>query len=208
VPDGPVAVQGRVQPHDGVVETQLTGDEAVCSQYERRRPEFDGRAGYETLDRDLRARPFRVVDESGAVVVDPTDATPIPVGATGPHPLSNAVTNSFTGDPDGALAPVTAESPEALAAELTGRGESAVHVESALRPGEEVFVYGVAEDGRVDAGRGRFVLTDLSRAGLLGRLEAVAGFDVSSAVTFALFGAIAVAILLVLLALVGIFLFF
>lgn len=213
---GLTAVRGTVAGHHGTVPEPLTTDDCVYAQYEIRERGKDGVAGveYEVVEGRVDTVPFRVEDEDGAVLVDPTAVehsgsgrVTSPLDGAGPLPLSDAATRAYAED-EGGFEPVERE--------RLGREETTaalihpeVHVQSTIRPGDEVYVLGEFERRSGDPPYvtaptgGPFLVTDMSRSALVAALDRESG-DVSAQVLrFALFGLI-LALVLGFLVLVGV----
>lgn len=162
LPAGAAAVEGTVEVHEGTVEGPVTGRDSVLVEYERER---NGESRPEVVEGRIAAVPFLVADDTGRVLVDPTDHA----YGDGVLPISPGRTERFEGDEAGEnLRPV--EDDPVL---------PWVHAEAAIRPGDEVYVVGTAArtadpdlpadvDVRLAPGDDPdgFLVTDLSRQAL------------------------------------------
>jgi len=73
--DGPVAVQGTVEPRDETLESAYTGSRCVAYSCRRVRRRKHPVTSWRILEEDHDGVAFDVDDESGRVAVDPADAT-------------------------------------------------------------------------------------------------------------------------------------
>jgi hypothetical protein len=159
-PGGQVEVHGTARPADeGPVETPLYGWDAldaVTSVQERAGRPGAG-SGWRTLQQEHSHVPFVVTDEGGEVRVDPpADANPVVrmewegfgAGAEASDHARECVADTEAADPDVGIdvGPVT-----------TGRRQRCG--EGAIRPGDEVVVFGQAVERPGDWGETDVVIT-------------------------------------------------
>jgi len=196
---GPGAVEGTVEVHTGTVDGSVTDRDAVLAEYERER-NADGELS--VVEGRIEAVPFLVEDDTGRVLVDPTDYD----YDDGVLPISPGRTERREGDEDGEnVRPVGDEGPVL----------PWVHSEAAIRPGDRVYVAGTVSrlagpEGppgvrhRLDPGDdpGAFLVTDLSRQALFEGLGSDSRLP-EGFWRFALLGAILVAVVLGLGAIFG-----
>lgn len=209
VTDGLHAVRGTVAVDEGTVPEPLTTENCVYAQYEirERGEQRGGEAGYEVVEGRVDAVPFRVEDDAGAVIVDPTGIEHVgggrpgsPLDAAGPLPLSDAATRAFA-DSSGELEEVERER---LGREETGAAwvHEEVHVQSTIRPGDAVYVLGEFQGGAnglptVTPTGGPFLFSDMSPSALAATLERSAGDVSGQFLRFLAFGLIAVVVVLI-----------
>ncbi len=197
--DSPVvAVEGAVRAHERTVPAPVSGEDCVVAAYELRRRTDGGR--YEVVERRVGSVPFVVADNTGEVVVDPTDAGDDDADTAGrpegadPFAISPGNTDWFVGDRDGeSVRPVP--DPSAIAPD---RAEW-VHRVATIRPGEDVYVLGAPVDGgegvRIRPGEA-FVVSDLGRSALVEALRRASPELSSQFLRFAALGFIAAVIVL------------
>jgi hypothetical protein len=204
-------IRGTVVADDTVPEP-MTPEQCVYAQYELRE-RVQGRASnvqYAVAEGRVDAVPFRVEDETGSVLVDPTGIVhpgdgraDSPLDAAGPQPLSDGATGAFAESGDEF---------ERLERQRLGREETdaalihrEVHVQSTIRPGDTVYVLGEFErragSYAVEPGEGPFLLSDMSRSALATALERRSGDVSGQFLRFVAFGLIAVSLVALVLGL-------
>jgi hypothetical protein len=236
VSPGPVAVEGVAREHRETVESPVAGREALLVQYRRHRPEGDGSPAEERTDavpfvvEDETGRvlldPRDAVDGDGegnyAVFserntrrhyggTDAASATPLDAGGED--------TDESGGDPSRGNDAVAADGTP-LDGDRPGVGpdedwrdsvpESAawIHAESAIRPGDTVYVVGDADETPggsppfvVTPGtEGIFLVSDLGPAAVREQLDRESGPLDRSVLSLLVLGVIAVLILVAVLA--------
>jgi len=205
------AIRGTVVADDTVPEP-MTTEQCVYAQYELRE-RVQGRASnvqYAVAEGRVDAVPFRVEDETGSVLVDPTvvahpgdGRVDSPLDAAGPQSLSDGATGAFA---------ASGEEFERLERQRLAREETdvapspgEVHVQSTIRPGDTVYLLGEFERDagsyRVGPGDGPFLLSDMSRSALATALERRSGDVSGQFLRFVVFGLIAISLVALVLGL-------
>lgn len=200
---GRVAVEGEVRPHRETLPEPIGDGECVVVRYQRLRRNSSGTGpGGETVENRVEVVPFLVDDGTGEILVNPPGSTD---GEEGTLLVSAGNTDRYYGDEDATetyrIDAADDEDVEQLAQARQELGESPewVHVQSAIRPGDHVYVLGQAAetaDGRpehVVLPGDRFLLSDLRRSALVEQLKRESGRIDRSFWLFAVLGLIAVA---------------
>lgn len=211
VTSGLTAVQGTVALDDGTIPAPVTPEDCVYAQYEirERSTEGSGVGRYHVVEGRVDAVTFLVEDDSGAILVDPTgmhhpagDRVTNPLDAAGPLPLSDRSTRVFAPSSDGGFDELDRH--RLGRAEATGGFDhSEVHVQSTIRPGDEVYVLGDFQRSTEDRPPvvaptgGPFLVSDLSRSALDAVLARRTADVTGRFVRFLVFGAILVITLLI-----------
>ena len=162
---GPVEVKGTARAtNQGTFPSPVTGTDCLAAKYTVERWDRGDRVWYELAD-GIEGDPFYVEDDTGRILVDPTDAT---------MDISDANTEQTKVSPDGTTptpiewflerSKVSEESSTFdLGVTSVGDGRKRRYTEEIITPDEEVFVFGTASENSSSADADGLIIKDGER---------------------------------------------